>query len=78
MLGMYFMKAIDATVGNMFREKGSPTAQYPDVPFLRQSEEEEKAQEREREENEALWAKAWMSSLVQAGQHWGENTETKR
>ena len=77
MQGLYFQRALDSIVGNMFREKGAKPAEYPDRPLLyefkpKKAEKVEKKQTVEIEEQEALWAKAWMTNFVQAGKNWGK------
>lgn len=69
--GVYFAKAISSTIGNAFREKGQEPDTYPDQPFPLRGEMEESEQEKEnREEQEAVWALAWMSTFVEAGKGW--------
>ena len=76
--GMYVFKALDATVGNMFRKQGQSPAEYPREPVLL-SKKKEEAERKNREkterekEDEATWAFAWMNSFVQAGKNFGKN-----
>lgn len=39
--GIYFMQALSATVGNMFRNKGSKPYEYPSEPYTLDHEYEE-------------------------------------
>lgn len=71
--GVYFYRALDATVGNMMRKQGQPTAEYPKKPFELSGDEieEETVYEREkREEQEAVYAEAYMMNMVMAGKNW--------
>lgn len=71
--GLYVLNALNATVGNMFRKTGEAKADYPEQPFTIQRKKEKVREKTEaEEEQEAVWAKAWMSSFVQAGKHWGK------
>lgn len=75
MYGGYVLKALEATVGNVFREKGSQPAEYPSEPMFIKDMDiyKTKASIEKKEQDEALWAEAWMNSLVQAGKNWGKN-----
>ena len=64
--GVYFYRALDATVGNMFRKTGADAATYPKKPFPLGNAKEPKMSDDE----EATYAMAYMSSMVQAGQNW--------
>ena len=69
--GLYIVKALDAVVGNMFRESGQSPAEYPSDPLTVLIKKEKEAEKSEKDkEQEALWAEAWMSSFVQAGKNW--------
>ena len=69
--GMYFARALDAAVGNMFRKQGTTPSEYPNMPFLRETKPPEKPTEKQ-EEQEAVWAEAWMMSFVHAGKRWSK------
>jgi len=72
--GLYVLNALNATVGNVFREKGHEPAEYPAEPItLTRRREEEKARTEKEKEQQAVWAKAWMESFVQAGKNFGKN-----
>lgn len=76
--GLYILRALDATVGNSFRQKGQQQTSYPEEPqSLTKRHEREEARKARDEEQEATWAMAWMSSFVQAGKNWGKNKEAK-
>lgn len=64
--GIYFLHALNATVGNMFRKTGAKAAEYPKNPFPLGGAKAPKMSEDEEE----LFAMAYMSSMVQAGQNW--------
>ena len=73
LIGAYVGEAIGATVGNALRERGKPPIEYPKMPKLtekRLQEEEARRDAKNREENEKLFALAWMNSFVQAGKKW--------
>lgn len=73
--GAYVMKALQATVGNMFLKKGATPFTYPEEPFLIERMREEEMEKKKTEEDfekEALWAKAWMSTFVNVGKNWGK------
>lgn len=72
--GAYVLKALQATVGNMFLKKGAKPFEYPEKPFsYEEMREEEERQKTERElEDEKIWAEAWMTSFVQVGKNWGK------
>ena len=67
--GSYFAHAIEATIGNAFREKGQTPAKYPKIPFLA----EEKEQKRINEDQEAAFAHIWMVQFCEAGKNWGKS-----
>lgn len=67
--GMYFAHALEATVCNLFLDKGKTPAKYPDIPFLA----EEKKQKKKNEEQEIAFAKLWMVQFCEAGKNWGKN-----
>ncbi len=60
--GLYFLQALNASVGNMFLKIGQKPCTYPEEPFPRTKEEVE---EKQRRENEAKIAsfKAKISSI---------------
>ena len=74
LIGSYVGKAIDATIGNVFRKNRGSAQTYPDLPELtkRRMEKEEEQKAAEKEEKEKTFALAWMSSFVQAGRNWGK------
>lgn len=63
--GVYVYRALDATVGNMFRKTGSEPAVYPSKPIDFDKEEAKMT-----EEEEETYALAYMSSMVEAGRNW--------
>lgn len=64
--GIYFYQALNATVGNMFRKTGTKAAEYPAKPFDLSKDNRPEMDEDEEE----LFALAYMSSMIQAGQNW--------
>lgn len=76
--GLYMLRALDATVGNAFRQRGQQQVTYPDEPLsLTEKREKDEARKARNEEQKATLALAWMSSFVQAGKNWGKNKEAK-
>lgn len=74
--GLYVAQAIASTVGNAFLGEGAEPIEYPEEPFPLYGEEKvEREKSPEQEEAEAVWAKAWMMSFVQAGKNWGKRGE---
>lgn len=66
--GLYVYRALDATVGNIVRKSGTELAEYPRKPLDMGDEAE--TEKEEREDQEALWAQAYMSNMVLAGKNW--------
>ena len=72
--GVYVMNALNATVGNAFRDKGKTPFEYPKEPVtLAKRREEEQARSEKKQEQEATWALAWMTTFVRAGKNWEKN-----
>lgn len=68
--GAYILRALQATVGNLFLKQGSKPYEYPRKPIeISEETEEEKAL---REEQEAVYAEAYMSNMILAGKSWGK------
>lgn len=70
--GIYMMQALNATVGNVFLEKGAPPMEYPEKPYELNGEDEEKKQEREA--RELMQAELYMRQFVDFGKSWGKKT----
>ena len=70
MQGLYFLSALKATFGNMFLRPGQEAAEYPEEPISRMKEREKREKTEREKEQEAVWAKAWMTGFVQAGKNW--------
>ena len=69
--GAYVYRALDATVGNAFRKKGAEMAAYPQKPAeINLGEEETDFERAKREEQEAVFAQAYMTNMVFAGKNW--------
>lgn len=66
--GMYFAKALECTVGNMFRSKGSKLSKYPDAPLLAQ----QIAEQRKTVEEQKDFAAMYMMQMMAAGKNWGK------
>lgn len=61
--GLYFMQAINATVGNMFREKGADPTEYPDRPLSMITPEDLARREREERERARLSLVAQLEAV---------------
>lgn len=70
--GAYVLRAIDATVGNMMRKKGAEPAQYPKQPIELNNVEKTEYEKAREEENDTLFANAYMMNLMQVGKNWGK------
>lgn len=70
LFGAYVYRAIDATVCNMFRKHNAEMAEYPKKPIEIGEKEESYYEKEKREEQEALFAQAYMSNMVLAGKNW--------
>lgn len=70
--GVYFLKALDATVGNIMRKQGQKPEEYPQKPLEIYKPDETEEQKEQREENEVAYAEAYMMSMVAAGKNWGK------
>lgn len=69
--GAYVHRALDATVGNIMRKSGTEPARYPEKPIpLEDSMEETEAEKALREEQEEVYALAYMTNMVMAGKNW--------
>lgn len=68
--GAYVYKALDATVGNAFRQKGSKQEEYPSKPYEFEVKEETEVEKEQREDAEVLYAQAYMMNMVMAGRNW--------
>ena len=73
LLGIYVKNAIDSSIGNAFREKGSQPIKYPAEPYGTKEFEEKQSKKRQqqREANEEAFALAYMTNMVRAGKNWG-------
>lgn len=76
LIGSYVGRAIDSTIGNAFRKQGATPQKYPDIPDLtkkRMDEEEAKREKTEdQEEQESLFAEAYMRNMARMGKKWGK------
>ena len=73
--GAYFLKALDAVIGNAFRQKGQKAAEYPEEPVELKFEDKRKpADEKPKteEDKEAVFAKAYMMNMMRVGKNWGK------
>ena len=76
--GAYVARALASTVGNMFVKDKREAIEYPTEPiplFKGEKKEEEPKQDTLKEEQEILFAKAYMEQLCRVGKDWGKKTE---
>ncbi len=71
--GVYIKTAIEATVGNVVREKGTQPISYPDKPYSFKEEEKRKEKTAEKEAQEEAFARLYMYNMVRAGKEWGKH-----
>lgn len=64
--GLYFVHALNSTVGNAFRKTGDKPFEYPKKPLSLTGGKAEFLSE----EEEETYALAYMSSMVEAGKNW--------
>ena len=69
--GAYVYRALDASVNNMMRKKGTEPAVYPQKPYDLGNDDETELEKEKREEQEAVYAQAYMANMVLAGKNWG-------
>lgn len=77
--GAYFKQAIESSIGNAFRPKGTSPIEYPAKPWIveqRQKLEEDRRKTAEQEEKEIVFAKIYMRQFEQAGRNWGKKQES--
>lgn len=72
--GAYVAHAISATIGNAFLKKGAKPAEYPQQPIEIIKREKTEAEKEKQEEQDALFAEAYMMQMVQAGKSWGKKS----
>lgn len=68
--GAYILRALQATVGNLFLKQGAKPYEYPRKPI--DIAEETKEEKELREEQEVVYAQAYMSNMILAGKSWGK------
>lgn len=73
--GAYIARALAATVGNMFIKDKRDAIEYPStpIPIFKNGEEDTAPQLKDsKEEQEVLFAKAYMAQMMIAGADWGK------
>lgn len=70
LFGVYTYRALDSTVGNMVRKKGTKPSEYPKKPVELIKQEETEIEKEQREEQEEVYALAYMTNMVLAGKNW--------
>ena len=74
--GMYVANAIECTIGNAFLSKGKEPAKYPKQPILTEERVRKETERRKKTEEikaqEAVFAKAYMMSMMETGKNWGK------
>lgn len=72
--GLYVLRALDASVGNLFRKEGTTPAEYPERPFSAEKAQDT-AQTEDQEEQERLMAELYMMQFERVGRNWGKKKE---
>ena len=70
LIGAYTVRAMNASVGNMFLEKGKSPVQYPEKPMSMGNDEYVTEKTAEQEELEKNYAQAYMMNMVMFGKGW--------
>ena len=75
--GAYFKIAIESSIGNAFRSKGTSPIEYPEQPWSIEKKEREKPRPKtdEQEEKDVLFAKIYMREFERAGKDWGKKKD---
>lgn len=71
--GIYFKAAIESSIGNAFRKKGSQPVEYPSEPMLMKNKRVEEPEMTE--DQEVAFAKLYMMQLMEAGKNWGNTKQ---
>lgn len=72
--GIYVLRALEATVGNLIKKKTDKAITYPEQPIdLEPNKVKNIVKTEEQEEQEKAFARAYMLQMVQAGKTWGKN-----
>ena len=73
-LGAYFKKAIESSIGNAFLQKGNEPIEYPSEPWAttERKKREPPQKSEEQEERDALFAKIYMREFERMGKDWGK------
>lgn len=69
--GLYVCKALEATIGNIGKQKGEQPITYPEKPVTSIP----KLTEEQRIEQEKAFAEAYMNQLMIVGKDWGKNSK---
>lgn len=69
--GMYYYDALCCALRNAFRGRGDPPASYPERPYDIFPKRETAQQREDREKQERLQARLYMSQMMRAGKNWG-------
>jgi len=73
--GAYVLRAMQSalSVSDLFRPKGQHQGiKYPEKPIEVDGEEKDELYREQREEQEALYAQAYMMNMVMSGKNWGK------
>lgn len=69
--GLYVLKALQATVGNIVKKKTDKPFEYPDKP-IEIGEPKANVESTVSEEQEVVVAKAYMLQMMAVGKNWGK------
>lgn len=73
--GVYTFRAMQSalSISDLFRPKGQKSAtQYPQKPLDISGKQETEKEKEQREDQEAIYAQAYMSNMVMFGKKWGK------
>lgn len=70
--GIYMRDAINSSIGNAFLPKGRSPLKYPAAPLLSEENFKNRGKTVKDEEQEAAFAKLWMTQMCEAGKNWGK------
>ena len=71
--GIYTLRALEATVGNLMKKKTEKLNEYPEEPIAFEQENTAPVEKtKQQKEQEATFAKAYMMQMMQVGKEWGK------
>lgn len=70
--GLYTLKALEATVGNLMKKKTDKAIEYPSQPFDFRPKKQEQKKPEQSEDQDAVFARAYMLQMMAVGKNWGK------